>query len=110
MTHGRLLSNLERWKRRLPGCTDYVRCNHASEHVLHTVRGCKWACKVWEHLIPLELLCNFFSIDFGAWVLWMLKGGDRLEKNHDRQCLSTDYVQRQFWNSKRRRKKNEEGE
>lgn len=74
MTHGKLLTNLERWKRRLTGCPYCISCNRASEDVLHIVGECKWAREVLEHLIPPEFLCDLFSLDLEAWVLWMLKG------------------------------------
>lgn len=40
MSHDRLLTNMERWRRRLTGCADCARCGEMSEGVLHAIRDC----------------------------------------------------------------------
>lgn len=62
MTHGKQLTNLERWKRRLTDCLDCWRCYQGIEDLLHTVRGCTRASQIWNVLIPENLKCDFFSL------------------------------------------------
>lgn len=63
MTHGKLLTNLERWKKRLTDCPDCSRCCQATEDVQHTIRDCAWAREVWEVIIPQELKGEFISLE-----------------------------------------------
>lgn len=65
VAHGKLLTNLKRWKRRLTDCPDCARCNRESKDVLHAVKDCNWAREVWECLILSELLWEFFSLELG---------------------------------------------
>lgn len=75
MSHGCLLTNLERWKRRMTGCADYSRCSQMTKDVLHAVRDCRWVREVWHYLIPPEFYTVFFSLDLEDWVLSVLRRG-----------------------------------
>lgn len=46
-----------------------------SEGVLHEVRYCAVAKKVWRCIIKPELASVFFSLGLKEWVLWILRKG-----------------------------------
>lgn len=74
MSHDRLLTNMERWKRWLTGCADCERSGETGEGVLHALGDCKRRAKeVWEHTLPMSHHCEFFSLDLKQWVLWMVR-------------------------------------
>lgn len=73
MAHGKLLTNVERWRRRLASDPICVRCHQGEEDTLHAVRDCPWAREVWEVLIHPASHQVFFSLKLEDWVLWLLK-------------------------------------
>ncbi|CAN1822433.1 Putative ribonuclease H protein At1g65750 [Linum perenne] len=48
MTHDKLLPNLERKRRHLTSDSSCTRCGHLEESVIHIIRDCPSAAKVWE--------------------------------------------------------------
>lgn len=52
MAHGKLLTNNERWRRRLSVIQECGRCHQVAKDVMHAIRDCLWAREVWEILIP----------------------------------------------------------
>lgn len=62
MSNKKLLTNLERWKRRMAANPLCGRCYQEDEGVLHAIRDCAVAKEVWKCLIEPKLAPEFFSI------------------------------------------------
>lgn len=75
MGHDKLLTNAERWKRKISSSKWCARCDCEEEDTLHAIRDCCWAKEVWLLIIPAPLQHVFFSLDLKEWFLWMLEGG-----------------------------------
>lgn len=81
MAHGKLLTNLERWRRKMASCSLCERCSRAEEGVLHTIRDCKPAKEVWESLIPPDLVNDFFPAWFEGMSTLAAENGRWEERN-----------------------------
>lgn len=78
LSHGALLTNSERRRRRhLRGNDLCTRCLNIEGSVLHAVRDCSVAVEVWNKVLPDNLMASFFSKEFRIWVLWLLKPGGK---------------------------------
>lgn len=69
MTHGKLLTNIERRRRHLGANEGCVRCQGEEETVLHAVRDCVVAKELWRRLLPRGLEQEFFSLQLKEWEL-----------------------------------------
>lgn len=69
MAHGKLLTNEERWRRRLTSDANYGRCQSEVEDVLHAVRDCPCAREVWESLGMFGSQNAFFPMGLQDWVM-----------------------------------------
>ena len=65
---GKLLTNLERWRRRLfvsPLCS---RCGADEESTLHVLRDFSQARNLWFRIVPSKCLSTFFSLSLNEWL------------------------------------------
>lgn len=90
--HRRLLTNRERWRRRMTDSPLCVRCNENDEEVLHAIRDCPIAREVWVWLILLELVDDFFKLGFKEWVVWLVRRVKRGVDCNDCQRWCSSYA------------------
>lgn len=76
-----LLTNKERWRRRLTANQECGRCQLAVEDVMHAIKDCPWAHEVWDILIPRCSQTQFFELEMERWLLWILRGEGSAERN-----------------------------
>lgn len=79
MSHGRLMTNEERWKRRIAASPLCGRCHQEEEGILHAIRDCAVARDVWICVIKPADVMEFFSLDLQDWALWIMKKGKGLD-------------------------------
>lgn len=79
MAHGKIMTNNERWRRRLTDSVECSRCSQGEESVLHATRECQWARKVWDFLVPAELKDEFFLLELRPWMIWLFKKGRKMD-------------------------------
>lgn len=73
LAHDNLLTNYERWKRRITDVPDCRRCNGHKEDGLHAIKDCKYARDVCNALIPPDSSNWFFSLDLEKWLDKLLR-------------------------------------
>lgn len=62
LAHDKLMTNLNKWKRKLVDFPKCEICHQQEESSLHTVRDCSDATKVWAHFLPPNLSSKFFFL------------------------------------------------
>lgn len=72
------MTNGERWRRRLAHSPVCGRCAQEEEGVMHTVRDCDQARKIWVSVIPSNLQSDFFSMQVMDCITWVIKKGQRM--------------------------------
>lgn len=75
LTHGKFLSNFNRWRRNLSKRLICEPCQEQEETNLHVIQDCIEAKKVWPHFISLDLQQKFYLLPPQEWVLWNLSSG-----------------------------------
>ena len=71
--YGKFLTNEERCRRHLVEDSHCPICNEVNESSLHVLRDCHAAYYVWKYLVPRDMCCHFFSLDFDDWFCYNLK-------------------------------------
>lgn len=79
MAHGRLMTNMERWRRRIASDAYCARCQTEPEDVMHALRDCPRAREVWGSLGWNDQQHEFFSLGLRDWVMWALKSSESSE-------------------------------
>lgn len=67
-SQGRLTTNHLRKTRKIVHLAKFPLCSCAEETVIHTLRDCPAAVKVWRKLIPQDKLTTFLSMSEGIWM------------------------------------------
>lgn len=70
LSHNKLLTNYEKWRRNLredPCCS---LCGAMEETCLHAIRDCPEAKQVWLLFVETSLQQNFFLMSLEDWLLW----------------------------------------
>ncbi|KAK8481819.1 hypothetical protein V6N11_032985 [Hibiscus sabdariffa] len=65
---GKLMTNMERYRRSLCHHSYCPYCHNVVKPVLHALRDCRNAQEIWKCLLPLRLHDSFFSCDTQAWL------------------------------------------
>lgn len=73
MAHGKLLTNLERWRRTITSCPMCARCGQEEESTIHGLRDCFVARQVWEKMLSDDEGVKFFHLELQDWISWMLR-------------------------------------
>lgn len=73
MVHNKLLTNMDRWKRKQTADPVFMRCHRGAEDSLLAIRDCPWARGVWKAPIKPESQHEFFSLGMEDWVMLVLR-------------------------------------
>ncbi|CAN1188123.1 Putative ribonuclease H protein At1g65750, partial [Linum perenne] len=66
-THGKLMTNVERAKRRFTQDTTCEHCNNQYEDTAHVMRNCEFARNVWRAVLPEVISAEQGIWDFDRW-------------------------------------------
>ncbi|CAN1137716.1 Putative ribonuclease H protein At1g65750 [Linum perenne] len=81
VAHNRILTNAERRRRHLSATDTCDRCNMGSEDVLHVLRDCNFAVKIWRGILPHSQLQSFFSGSLHDWLFKTLNSTTLRSRN-----------------------------
>ncbi|CAN1122805.1 Putative ribonuclease H protein At1g65750 [Linum perenne] len=56
VSHGKLMTNVERTKRRFTDDEECGHCQSGREYIDHVLRSCSFACQVWSKVLPYAIL------------------------------------------------------
>lgn len=88
LLHGRLKTREELCRRHVTVSVYCDRCGGSAEDILHTLRDCVTAMRVWEQLLPSQHHPNFFSLPLTDWIYMNLKRGTITEnQEYWRACF-----------------------
>ena len=68
VSHGCLLTNVERKKRHMSDSEDCEYCHETAETVMHVLRDCPLAHSVWSSFVLQDSLAAFFSLGTHGWM------------------------------------------
>ncbi|XP_028781707.1 uncharacterized protein LOC114737888 [Neltuma alba] len=66
--NGRLLTNQERFRRRMPANYHYNLCNGEVENLNHALRTCKLTSSCWHLILPMDNPQQFYLLPFDSWI------------------------------------------
>ncbi|RYR72069.1 hypothetical protein Ahy_A02g006258 [Arachis hypogaea] len=67
--HNAILTNVERSRRHLTTDNACPRCRQHEESILHLLRDCSYARRVWQRLIPANGIHSFFNTSLHDWLI-----------------------------------------
>ncbi|KAL9454363.1 hypothetical protein AB3S75_009869 [Citrus x aurantiifolia] len=70
--HGRIKTKEELFKRHIQISMDCEYCGQEKEDVIHVLRDCVVAKRIWNHLVPGKFKQSFFSLDLRDWLCFNL--------------------------------------
>lgn len=76
LTHGKILTNYERWKRRLSSQLGCERCWTDREDAIYVTRDCRNAKEVWEVVVPPDIAMEFFNLELRELLALLTKRND----------------------------------
>ncbi|PRQ37815.1 putative RNA-directed DNA polymerase [Rosa chinensis] len=66
--HGKLLTNVERVKRRMSSDPSCPLCHNAPETIMHLLRDCSHASSIWNKIICLDTITRAMHLDWMSWL------------------------------------------
>ena len=70
--HGRIKTKEELFKRHIQISMDCEYCGQEKDDVIHVLRDCVVAKRIWNHLVPGMFKQSFFSLNLRAWLCFNL--------------------------------------
>ncbi|KAH9791204.1 putative ribonuclease H protein [Citrus sinensis] len=98
LLHGRLKTKKELNRRHLIDSTQCDRCGGPVEDILHTLRDCVTARRVWSHLLPNHHPHSFFLCPLSDWLqMNLMRKKNNTSQEHWRVCFGVAVWRLWFW-------------
>jgi hypothetical protein len=98
VSHGRLLTNVERKKRHMSDSEDCEYCHETAETVMHVLRDCPLAHSVWSSFVLQDSLAAFFSLGTHGWMRENIRGSIKTQESS--WSLLFGVIAWQLWNAR----------
>ncbi|KAH9770878.1 putative ribonuclease H protein [Citrus sinensis] len=85
--HGKIKTREELFKRHIVDKMNCERCGHERENVMHALRDCFVAKRIWNCLIPVNFRHHFFSFNLRDWLCFNLGKTGINEVGDECACL-----------------------
>ena len=98
LLHGRLKTKKELNRRHLIDSTQCDRCGGPVEDILHTLRDCVTARRVWSHLLPNNYPHSFFLCPLSDWLqMNLMRKKNNTSQEYWRVCFGVAVWRLWFW-------------
>lgn len=82
MAHGKIMTDLERWRWHVSPNALCGGCQCEDEGILHDIRYWESAKEFWNSILPTGLASEFYLLQLWEWVLWLLRLGSGEDNLH----------------------------